>query len=327
MRRSSPSFILAALVVAAAAAGPGAAATGPVATGITHVEARRYEDARKLLEPYVARNARDAEATYYLGRSLFGLRRFDDAVAPLEKAAKLAPKRSEYHLWLARAYGRSAQQANVLRMPGLAKKSRVSYEEAVALDPGNLEARSDLIQFYLVAPGFMGGSVEKAREQAAEIKKRDAVRGAISFATIAMNQKDEAGAERELEAAIRAAPADPRPRLGLGSLYASQEKWDAAFAAFEALLTTDPDHWDALYQVGRTGAVSGRRLDRAEACLKRYLAHPPGPDSAPLANAHYRLGMVYEHKGDKAAARAEYQKALRLDPALDDAKEALGKLG
>src|SRR5262249_30392796 len=132
--------------------------------------------------------------------------------------------------------------------------------------------------------------------------------------------------ERELKAAVQESPANPKARLALGQLYASSERWPDAFEAFEAILKADPNNWDALYQVGRTGAVSGQRLDRAEECLKRYLGHAPTPQEAPLANAHFRLGMVYEKKGDKAKARAEYQEAVRLDPHLEDAKKALEKV-
>jgi len=36
--------------------------------------------------------------------------------------------------------------------------------------------------------------------------------------------------------------------------------------------------------------------------------------------------MVYEKKGDKDRARAEYREAVRLDSRLEDAKKALAKL-
>ncbi|HEX9940516.1 MAG TPA: tetratricopeptide repeat protein [Thermoanaerobaculia bacterium] len=327
MRREKSWLVLGILMLSLLGPAAAGAANDVLAPGVHLFESRRYEEARKFFEPYAARNPRDAEAAYYLGKTWFFLRQYERAAEWLEKAAALAPGRSEHHLWLARAYGRAAQQASLFKQPGLAKKAKAAWDKALAADPNNLDARSDLIQYYLQAPGFMGGSVEKAREQAAEIKKRDAVRGAVAYATIALDQKDAAGAERELKEAVQKAPADPRPRLTLGALYQSQEKWDAAFETFEGLLKAKPDDWDALYQIGRTGALSGRRLDRAEECLKRYLGHTPGPDSAPLANAHFRLGMVYEKKGNKAAARAEYQTALKLDPSLKEAKEALGKLG
>ena len=152
------------------------------------------------------------------------------------------------------------------------------------------------------------------------------MRGAIARSTIALDQDDPASAVKELEAAVRASNGDARARMALGSVLQQQERWDAAFASYEAILAKEPDHWDALYQVGRAAALSGKRLDRGEAALRRYVTHTPGLESAPVANAHYRLGMVLEKRGDKAGARAEYQAALRLDPKLDGAKEALAKL-
>jgi len=302
------------------------AATEALAPGIQLFEARRFEEARKFFEPFAASHPKDADAAFYLGRTYFSLRKFDTAAEWLEKAAVLAPRQSPVQLWLARAYGQAAQRVSVFKMPGLAKKGKAAWDKAVALDPNNLDARSDLVQYYLVAPGFLGGSVEKAKEQAAEIRKRDALRGAQAFAAIDVDQKDFAAAEREIKDAIQKAPADPRPRVFLASLYQGQEKWDAASEILEAVLKAEPDNWDALYQVGRVAALSGKRLDRGEECLKRYLTHTPTEDQPPIANTHLRLGMVYEKKGNKALARAEYQAALKLDPDLDDAKEALAKL-
>jgi tetratricopeptide (TPR) repeat protein len=318
-----------AAMVAVLALPPAAAlaAAGAASPGVQALEARRYEEARAFFEPLARKDPKDAEAAFYLGRAWLGLRKTDEATQWLEKATALAPGRSDYFDWLGKAYGLAAVEASMFAKPGLANKTREAWEKAVALDPGNLDARADLMQYDLQAPGFLGGGVDKAREQAAEIRKRDAVRGALAHATVAFSQKDLAGGEKILQEAIQKAPAEPRLRLALGALYQNEQKWDAAFAAFEAVLKADPGNWDALYQVGKTGALSGQRLDRAEECLKRYLGHTPGPESAPLANAHLRLGGVYQKKGDKAAARAEYQTALQLDPRLEDAKKALASLG
>jgi tetratricopeptide (TPR) repeat protein len=319
--RRSVAFM--ALILVPLAAG---AATEPLAPGIQLFESRRYEEARKFFEPYAARNAKNADAFLYLGRTYFYLGRYEAAIAPLEKAATLAPERTLIQLWLARAYGRTAQQASLLKQAGLARKSKAAYEKAVALDPANLEARSDLIQYYLLAPGFLGGSVEKAKEQAAEIRRRDALRGVEAFVTVHLHQKNFAAAERETREAIQRTPAEPRLHLLLAGIYLNQEKWDLSLEALEAVLKSDPGNRFALYQIGRTGALSGKRLDRAEESLKRYLQQPPGADEPPLANAHFRLGMVYAKKGNQAQARSEYQTALKLDPKLKEAKEALEKL-
>ena len=121
---------------------------------------RRYEEARKFFEGYAAKSPRDADAAMYLGRTYLALRKTDPAVDWLEKAAALAPASSEKQWWLGRGYGAAALQANLLSAAGLAKKTKAAFDKAVALDPANLDARDDLILFYLQAPGFMGGSVD-----------------------------------------------------------------------------------------------------------------------------------------------------------------------
>jgi tetratricopeptide (TPR) repeat protein len=324
-----PALSAALLVLLVLAVGPSvlAAQPEPLLQGTRAYQERRYEEARRFFAAYVLQHPRDAAAAYWHGRTLLGLGTLDEATRELVRATELAPRQGEYHLWLGRAYGRAALAAGMLRQAGLAKDAQAALEKAVSVDPNLLDARADLIQFYLMAPSFMGGSVDKAREQAAAIAQRDAVRGAIARATIAIDQEDLPGAVKELEAAVQRSNGDSRARMTLGSILQQQEKWDAAFAQYDAILAREPDHWDALYQVGRAAALSGRRLDRGEAALRRYVAHPQGPESPPIANAHYRLGMVLEKKGDKAAARTAYQAALRLDPKLDDAKAALAKLG
>ncbi|HEV8241254.1 MAG TPA: tetratricopeptide repeat protein [Thermoanaerobaculia bacterium] len=316
-------LLLVTLLSAASAAPP----AGPLAPGIQAFEARRFEEARKFFAPYAAAHPKDAEAADYLGRTLLSLHQPDDAVDWLEKATQLAPRRSDYLVHLAQAYGRAAQEASMLRKPGLAKSAQQACLKAIEIDPGNLDAREFLVTFYLVAPGIMGGDDDKAREQADEIAKRDPVRGALAHANVAVDAKDFAGAEKILKEALAKHPNEPRLQLALGTFYQSQQRWDAAFELYETVLAADPNAWNAVYQIGRTAALSGKRLDRGVETLKRYVGHTPDAESPPLANAHYRLGMVYEKQGNKPAARAEYQAALKLDPKLDDAKEALKKLG
>jgi tetratricopeptide (TPR) repeat protein len=245
-------WILVAALPALASLPARATVPADLAPGVQLVEARRFEEARKFFEPRAIQDPRSAEAAYYLGRSLFGLGRYEPAAEWLEKASALTPRDGDVLLWLGRSYGHAAMHANILRQAGLAKKCRLAWEKGVAVDPDNLDVRGDLIQYYLRAPGFMGGSENKAREQAAEIRKRDAVRGTLAAVTLQLHKKDEAGAIRTLQDAIRAKP-DPR--------------------------------------------------------------------------LHLRLGMIYEGKGDKARARTQYESALKLDPNLKEAKEALAKLG
>ena len=92
-------------------------------------------------------------------------------------------------------------------------------------------------------------------------------------------------------------------------------------------LTVDPEATNALYQIGRTGVISGENLDRAIAALQQYLTTEPPAGQPTLANAHWRLGMCYELKGELDKARSEFEAALALNPNDESAQKSLDNLG
>ena len=106
----------------------------------------------------------------------------------------------------------------------------------------------------------------------------------------------------------------------------ADKKPDEAFASIAGLLERQPENMFGLYQLGKITSITGRQLDRGEAALRRYLAHAPTGREPPLSAAHWRLGMICEKKGDKSAARAEYEAALKLDPGFAPAQESLKNL-
>jgi len=243
-----------------------------------------------------------------------------------EKAVRLNPKSAVYYDWLGRSYGRQAQRANKFRLLSLARKTRNAWETALALDPNNLDVRDNLIAYYVQAPGFVGGSKEKAREMVAEIRKRNVYRGSIAAANLCAVEKDDACVDRELSGLMTTYPDSGAVFVSAAALYTNRQQFDKSFALLEERLKGRPNEPVLLYQIGRTAAISGQNLDRGEETLKRYIAAPPERGPAP-ANAHYRLGMVYEKKGSKDLARTEYEAAIRLNPRYEDAKKALAALG
>jgi tetratricopeptide (TPR) repeat protein len=295
-------------------------------SGVRLFEAGKFNEAKTIFEPAFRSNAADAAAAFYLGRIAMEERRHDRAADYFESATKLEPKNSTYFLWLGRAYGREAQGANVLRQPGLATKARGAWERAIALDADNLDARSDLIQYYVQAPGFLGGSSAKALEQAEEIRKRNALRGYLELGGIYERAKKLAEAEQAYVGAAREKSDRHVGEYRLGVFYQNTGAYDKAFELFEAMIVANPTDVGALFQIGKTGALSGQRLERSEEALKAYLQTTPGRNDPSLAAAHWRLGMVHEWRRDRDRAKAEYESALRLDPTLKPATESLKKL-
>lgn len=321
-------LVLALLLLQASAPSAPSDTAAELAPGIELFDARKLDEARAFFEPYAASHPNSAVAALYLGRIFLITRQADKAVHWLEKAVELDRENSDLHRFLARAYGiaAQAQAGNPVAQNRYAREAKAALDRAVRLDPKNLRAREDLVQFHLSSPEFLGGSLAQARQHAEEMRKLDPVSGRMMLASIHLRQKEPAKAEREYQAAIQEAPRDLRPRMGLAYLYQSQSRWADAFDTLEAALQLDPGNWDIQYQIGRTGALSGQRLDRAEEVLKKYLGHTPKGEDPPLAGAHFRLGMVYEKKGDPARAREHYRKSLELDPANQEVRKALERL-
>lgn len=266
-----------------------------------------------------------AGAAFFAGCIAMGEGRADRAADHFERATQ-REARSLYFDWLGRAYGDQAQRANKLKQPFLAKKTKAAFERAVALDGDNLDARGYLVDYYQLAPGFMGGSESKASEQVEAIRARNAYRGGIVAATAQQRRKDPAGAEREYAALARSYPDSLGPRIALIQLPAASARWADAFRALDAARAALPDSRVLDYQGGRLAALSGQQLERGEAALRRYLTRAPAANEPTLAAAHMRLGQILQRAGKTADARVELQEAVKLDPSLDEAKKSLAAL-
>jgi len=117
------------------------------------------------------------------------------ALTALQRAAAEDPNNAKVHYRLGVAYGNLAQKAGAFHRMSLARHTRDEFERAVELDPNDLDARWALVQYYAMAPGYLGGSEEKARQQAEEISKRDASFGKRAFDFLARKRQRQSAAQ------------------------------------------------------------------------------------------------------------------------------------
>jgi tetratricopeptide (TPR) repeat protein len=317
--------LLAALGLALALAAP-LAAQNAADEGVRLFSSGRFNDARVQLAAAAKADPRNATAAFYLGRVEMAEGDGERAADWFERAARIDPASSQFQYWLGNAYGRQAVRAGRLKQARLAGRIRGALERAIELDPDNIDARSALLQSYVVAPGIMGGSMGRARAQAREIARRSPLRGRIANGAIAEREKDDAVAEREYDAAVTAAPDSAIGYTVLGDLYRRTGKYDQAFATFARMQKVLPQEASPLYLIGRTSAVSGERLDEGAAALRGYLAARRRDTDPPLASAHFRLATILEKQGRRDEARGEYQATLRLDPDQKEAREGLARV-
>jgi len=261
------------------------------------------------------------------GRAAIGRGDGDAAIDLLEKAVAESPKSAQAHYYLGSAYGVKVQASGMFGAAKYASRIREEFEKAVELDPKHVEARYGLVQVFAAAPGIMGGSYEKAFEQAKAIKAIDPVVGHRAYAFVYSQQKKPDLAEKEYTDAIREAPNSAKARSYFGQYHASVEKnYAAAFAELEAALKLDPNYMPAFYHLGRAASLGDTNLARGEEALKKYVAYAPKENEPTLASAHYYLGTIYEKQGKKQEAKQGYELALKLNPSLKQASEALKRV-
>lgn len=248
------------------------------------------------------------------------------AAASLEQAVSEAPGDAAAHHLLGAAYGLQASRGSMFSKMRLAGKMREHFERAVELAPDELDYRESLLQYYAQAPAVAGGGADKARAQAAEIARRDPVRGLLARATVLRVEGKPEEAIAAYRQAYKARPEDGRVGLGLAIYLQELQRFDEAFAHLRQVVERTPGLLGAWYQIGRTAVLASANHAEGEAAFRRFLAGTPGANDPPLAAAHWRLGMLYEQMGRKADARTAYQEALRLDPKNAEAGAALKKL-
>ncbi len=149
-----------------------------------------YLVAIKTLQAATSQNSLSAEAFFWLGRSYYELRDFDNAVVHAEKAVALdAQKFSVSPMARSRLWRQSRPRQKFFSR----EKGQEGTEEAVRLNPSNIEARIDLEDFCMSAPWIVGGNKDEAREQVDAIAALDAVEGHRGARKIRTGSDEETG--------------------------------------------------------------------------------------------------------------------------------------
>jgi tetratricopeptide (TPR) repeat protein len=268
----------------------------------------------------------DAASLNLLSRAYFAIERWEEAVKYGERAVSLEPQNSNYHLWLAREYGRKAAESNPLSAAGLAKKAKTEFERAVQLDPANIPARVDLAQYYTEAPSFMGGGLDKARAQAAQIQASDPAMAHLIQARVAEKDKRYSDAEAEYKGAIQQARNPADMWLQLAAFYRQRERLDDMQSAVRSAMAQPNKFAESYFDAGSELYLGSRDFPAAVDYLQRYLASGQLVESAPAFRAHYVMGQLQEKMGHNLAAASEYQASLALASGFVPAQKALSRV-
>jgi tetratricopeptide (TPR) repeat protein len=283
-----------------------------------------YQKAADILLKHDLKAAPTAEMDLWLGKSYYRLRRWDDAIHQFERAVLVEPSSSLYHLWLGRAYGRKAEHVPFFLAFGPARRVLKEFEIAVRLSPDNLDARFDLLEYYLDAPSIIGGGHDRARVQIEEISRQNKRMGHTARARLYADEKKFDLARQELIQSTVEFPDEPGSYIDLADyLFGRMDYADAEPYAQKAVEMTKPPDQKAQMILMASWVRLKKNLPEAEKGFESLISGPLEDDEPPFEDIYYWFGQAELALGKKAEARQAFETALRFNPDHACAKPAM----
>jgi tetratricopeptide (TPR) repeat protein len=302
--------------------------------GLAQFRLGDFENSAKHLEAMLRADPRSRESYLFLIRDQTALGRFRPETA--EQALRLFPQDSElgYTIGLAcleriREIARAANEAGpdspAFLWLSLRRAEERRQADAVARYRQRT-ARSDepeLIQEYDRLAGLLKHSFDHVLERDPESAAAHGIRGYLHESH---NEVDEAlaeyrlagdhfaagrllaqhvrlkEAETELEAALAENPQNDRARADLGRLYLQEDLPAKALAILRQIARKYPGDAYAWADLGKAEARLGSAKEAVQSLQKALELDPS------LNQIHYQLGMLYRQQGNESLAREELQR-------------------
>lgn len=310
-------------LVAAAALHPSAPdlSSPELASAETALLHGRVAEATAILEEVLVHDSRNSQAHLLLCRVYYSQDMADPAIKQCESSINGDAPDSTGYMWLARAYGLKASKASPLPAFQLARKVHRLFEQAAA-DPANVQAASDLGEFYVAAPGIVGGGMDKADQLADTLQSRSSTRAHRLRGQIAVKRNDLTTAEAEFKKAV-AASSNADALVDLAQFYQVNHQYDLAAATIDQAIAADKQKDAALVDCASILTAANRSPALAERLLRDYLRSSAQSDDAPAFKVHLQLGDLLRKRNDLVGAQQEYRAAAALAPLYAPAQKAI----
>jgi tetratricopeptide (TPR) repeat protein len=259
------------------------------------------EEAEAAVDRVLAKDKGHVGANLLKGR-IFVLRKdFPSALERFDLVVRENPRSSMAYYF--RALTQIGKGENKLAEQDLVK--------AVELNPGLLEARLILSEFYL-----RGRNQDLARQQIEACSKmapRD-IRVLMLQGNLKILERDAAGAEEKFKQVIQMSPEYAPAHVQLGLLYNLSKRKDDALASFKKALELNPQQTDALAFIVGIFVGDKKYDDALQMCAKQK--EKVGESPANLAVIMYLEGNVFLAKADSKKAEERFREAIETEPNL-----------
>ena len=314
------------LLLTLAATAQLAAASEKKSEAILLYDKGSFKQAVELLRQEAKASPRDAELRFLLGKAYLKVQDWKAAVNELEKAVELEPSNALYRQWLGRASGERASRAFITTAYSMARQVVREFEAAARLSPQNISIRFDLLEYYMEAPGIVGGGKDKAEAQARSIAEIDKQKGYTARATIYRKDKQWDKAKAELLQAATEFTESAQACEDLADYLFGRHDNEGALEWSRKALTLNPKLNYSRFLAAAALTRLSRDLEAAAGELQKLAEGPLYDDDPTFEQVYCQLGDNYLAQGDKAKAKSAYQSALSYNPDYSRAKEALKNL-
>lgn len=249
----------------------------------------QYQESLQVLAPIAKK---DPAAQQLMGQDYYMLADYKRATDAFDRALAMGNDSEELMVWAGRAYGRRAETSSVFRQPGLAQKARKFFEQAVQMNIRDREATGDLFDYYMGAPGFMGGGTGKAQDLASRVAAVDPPEGQHLYALLSEKNKEYDAAEKHLRQAVALAPKQASRVMELARFLARRGRTNESDTLFEQATKLAPENHSILFYRAQTYIEGNRNVPQAKVLLEQYLKSPLTPDDPPRQKAQELLSKA-----------------------------------
>ncbi len=266
----------------------------------------------------------ERSSTYLEAKSLMKADDFKTAIDFLIDAQANSEDTFEVNELLIESYQARIAQVGLLKKRGLAINMRKAMEHSLVLQPKNVQARKNLINFHLKAPSAVGGSKDKARELIKDIPGLTVAERYVYEALINQAENDHKAAIVNLDKALNFERENAEALIMKGNIQIEEKAYADAILTFETCTSFHPENMGCHYLIGKVSHVGNIQVASGISALETFISSDY-EDKPLMAHAHYRLGEIYARSGDKDAAKKHLENAVSIGD-LEKAKSALNNL-
>lgn len=279
---------------------------------------RDYDGARRILLELRSQGLEDSDIPYYLGRVSIAESEHEQALSYFEEAIEKDRGRSVYHQWLATALARKLPYSNMFSKIRVSMRMMKELNEAIALDPSNLQARTTRARIFIRSYGTAPISREDIIGEAQVIADIDSAMGHLILAEYHhMVGEDSAAAETHFGRALELDPRDPFVTTAVADFYWDVGRKEDALSLLDVSWNDEAKDLQIGYELAVKLILSGEDLAKAGIILGQCLDLRSESGMPTRAMIHWTLGLVHHLAGEPQAADQEWAAATALDPEFD----------